>query len=179
MQANPTNSTIDYETFVSSILPQWVDSHFSTTGKEENLLLGYSKSGYGAVDLLLKDPQVFDAAAAFDFPAGMTDYAAFGASSATDYGSQANFQANYELNQSFIDTYKAPFTTQDRLWMSEGPLYGSDVANFDTLLTSQGVMHTLSTSQTGDAHNWTSGWVSGAVAGLFGLAQNLHPGAGA
>jgi cytochrome c2 len=44
---NPTDVTIDYETFVADILPQWVDSHFSTTGDEQNLLIGFSKSGYG------------------------------------------------------------------------------------------------------------------------------------
>jgi len=147
---NPNDATVDYETFVSTILPQWVDSHFSTTGNEKNLLIGFSKSGYGAVDLLFKHPETFDAAAAFDFPAGMTSYTSQGTSSANDYGTQANFQNNYELDQSFINTYKAPFTTQDRIWIDEGPLFTSDVANFNNLLTSQGVLDSFSTTQTGD-----------------------------
>jgi cytochrome c2/S-formylglutathione hydrolase FrmB len=176
---NPTNATIDYETFVSTILPQWVDSHFSTTGDEQNLLIGFSKSGYGDLDLLFKHPSVFAAAAAFDLPADNPTYDGFGSSSADDYGTQANFQNNYELDQSFIDTYGAPFTTQDRIWISEGPLYASQVADFNNLLTSQGVMDTLSTTQTNDAHSWTGGWVSNAVAGLYSLAQNLNTGAGA
>ena len=82
----------------------------------------------------------------------MTSYNEFGASSANDYGTQTNFQNNYELDQSFIDTYNAPFTTQDRIWISEGPDYGSQVADFNDLLTSQGVLDTFSTTQTGDAH---------------------------
>ncbi len=174
---NPNDATINYETFVADILPQWVDSHFSTTGNEQNLLIGFSKSGYGAVDLLLKHPNVFSAAAAFDFPADMTTYNGLGSSTADDYGTQANFQNNYELDQSFIDTYQAPFTTQDRLWISGGPLYASQVADFNNLLTSQGVLDTFSTMQTGDTHSWTGGWVPAAVAGLFGLEQNLHSGA--
>ena len=176
---NPLDATINYETFVADILPQWVDSHFSTTGNEKNLLIGFSKSGYGSVDLLLKHPTTFDAAAAFDFPADMGSYNSMQSSTADNYGTQANFQNNYELDQSFIDAYRAPFTTQNRLWISEGPLFGPQVADFNNLLTSQGVMHTLSTTETGDAHNWTSGWVSTAVAGLYGLEQNLHSGAGA
>jgi cytochrome c2 len=172
---NPNDATIDYETFVADILPQWVDSHFSTTGDEQNLLIGFSKSGYGAVDLLLKHPTVFSAAAAFDFPADNPTYDGLGSSTADDYGTQANFQNNYELDQSFIDTYKAPFTTQDRLWISGGPLYASQVADFNNLLTSQGVMDTHSTTETSDAHSWTGGWVPSAVTGLFGLEQNLHP----
>jgi cytochrome c2 len=170
---NPDDSTIDYETFVADILPQWVDSHFSTTGDEQNLLIGFSKSGYGAVDLLLKHPTVFSAAAAFDFPADNPTYDGLGSSTADDYGTQANFQNNYELDQSFVDTYKAPFTTQDRLWIAGGPLYATDVADFNTLLTSQGVLDTFTTTQTGDTHSWTGGWVPSAVTGLFGLEQKL------
>ena len=173
MRTTRLDATINYETFCPTILPQWVDSHFSTTGDEKNLLIGFSKSGYGDVDLLLKHPDVFSAAAAFDFPADMTSYNSMQSSTADDYGTQANFQNNYELDQSFLDTYKAPFTTQNRLWISEGPLFGSQVADFNNLLTSQGIMHTLSTTETGDAHNWTSGWVSTAVAGLYGLEQKL------
>ena len=64
---NPNDPTINYETFVADNLPQWVDSNFSTTGTEQNLLVGFSKSGYGALDLELKHPSVFSAVAAFDF----------------------------------------------------------------------------------------------------------------
>jgi hypothetical protein len=106
----------------------------------------------------------------------MTTYDGLGSSTADDYGTQANFQNNYELDQSFIDTYGTPFTTQDRLWISGGPLYASQVADFNNLLTSQGVLDTFSTTQTGDAHSWTGGWVPGAVTGLFGLAQHLNSG---
>ncbi len=172
---NPNDPTINYETFVADILPQWVDSNFSTTGTEQNLLVGLSKSGYGALDLELKHPSVFSAVAAFDFPGDMSSYDEFGSSSANDYGTESNFQDNYELTSSFVDALKAPFTTQDRILISEGPVFQSQVADFDDLLTSQGVMHTL-LNQTSDAHNWTSGWLSGAIAGLYGLEQNLNTG---
>jgi serralysin len=175
---NPDDATVDYETFVSTILPQWVDSHFSTTGDEKNLLIGFSKSGYGDLDLLFKNPTVFDAAAAFDFPADMQTYDGFGSSSANDYGTQANFQNNYEMDQNFLNTYKAPFTTQDRIWISEGPLFAGQVGDFNSLLTSRGIVHTLSTTETNDPHSWTSGWLSTAVAGLYGLEKNLNSGAG-
>jgi Domain of unknown function (DUF4347)/Tryptophan-rich Synechocystis species C-terminal domain/Putative esterase len=173
---NPNDPTVNYETFVADILPQWVDSNFSITGNEQNLLVGFSKSGYGALDLELKHPSVFSAVAAFDFPGDMTSYDTFGSSSANDYGTQENFQNNYELSENFINALKAPFTTQDRILISEGPVFQSQVADFDTLLTSQGIAHTLLT-QTNDAHSWSGGWLSGAIAGLYGLEQNLHGGA--
>jgi hypothetical protein len=168
---NPTDPTMDYETFLADILPQWVDSHFSTTGTEKNLLVGFSKSGYGALDLEFKHPSVFSAVAAFDFPGDMTSYTDYGADQ--NYGTQANFQENYELSQSFINALKAPFTAEDRILISEGPVFQSQVADFDSLLTSQGVMHTL-LNQTEDAHTWSSGWLPSAIAGLYGLEKNLN-----
>src|SRR6516162_9289832 len=169
---NPIDPTIDFETFTATLLPAWVKSNFATSGTEENLLIGFSKSGYGALDLLFKHPSVFDGAAAWDFPADMAAYDTFGSSSSGDYGSDANFQANYRMTASFVNTWKAPFTTEDRIWISEGSVFPIQVADFDALLTSQGVLHTLSTTQTNDAHNWYGGWVSDAVPGLYGLVDS-------
>jgi Tryptophan-rich Synechocystis species C-terminal domain/Putative esterase len=166
---NPTDPTIDYETFMSTLLPTWVDSNFSTTGAEDNLLIGFSKSGYGALDLLFKHPSVFAAAAAWDFPADMA--------ASTAYGTDENFQDNYRLSGNFIDTWKAPFTMQDRIWISGYDVFQTDVTDFDALLTSHNVLHTLS-SPTYDAHTWSGGWVSDAVAGLYELEQNLNGGGG-
>jgi hypothetical protein len=165
---NATDPTINYETFMSTLLPAWVDSNFATSGTEENLLIGFSKSGYGALDLLLKHPDVFDAAAAWDFPADMTDYTDYGADQ--NYGTEANFQDNYELSGNFIDTWKAPFTTENRIWISGYNVFRGDISDFDALLTSHGVLHTLFPQAPSD-HSWFGGWLSSAVAGLYGLVD--------
>jgi hypothetical protein len=167
---NPFDATIDFETFMATLLPAWVNSNFATSGTEHNLLIGFSKSAYGALDLLLKHPDVFDAASAWDFPADMTAYSDYGANG--NYGTDSNFQNNYRLTGTFIDTWKAPFTTEDRILISEGSVFATQVADFDALLTSHGVEHTLLT-QTSDAHSWSGGWLSDAVSGLYGLEQQL------
>ena len=41
----------------------------------------------------------------------MSAYDQFGSSSANDYGTDANFQANYRLTPAFVDAHKAPFLT--------------------------------------------------------------------
>ncbi len=169
---NPNNPTIDFETFTGELLPAWVDSTLATTGTEKNLLIGFSKSGYGALDLLFKHPSAFDAAATWDFPANMMSYGDYGSSSSDDYGTDANFQDNYRLTGSFIDQWKSPFMTQDRIWISGYSQFQTDVADFDALLTSHGVSHTLAT-QIYEAHSWLGGWLSDAVAGLYGLEQDL------
>ena len=172
---NPLNPTIDFETFTATLLPGWIDSNFGAGGKAENLLIGFSKSGYGALDLLFKHSSIFDAAAAWDFPADMSTYDAFGSSSSGDYGTNANFQNNYRLTGTFVDSWKAPFTTEDRIWISGYNASETSVADFDALLTSHGVLHTLS-PQTLDPHTWSGGWLSNAVAGLYGLEQQINGG---
>jgi hypothetical protein len=166
------DATVDYETFTATLLPAWVDSNLATSGAEKNLLIGFSKSGYGALDLLFKHPAVFDAAAAWDFPADMASYNDFGTISSNNYATDANFQNNYRLTGSFIDTWKAPFTAADRIWISGYNAFQTDVADFDALLTSHGVSHTLS-AQTYASHTWSSDWLPNAVAGLYGLEQTL------
>ncbi len=173
---NPNDPTMDYETFTSTFLPEWVDSNLATTGTERNLLVGFSKSGYGALDLLFKHPSVFDAAAAWDFPADMPNYNSLGSSPSDNYGTDANFQDNYRLNGSFIDNWKAPFVSQDRIWISGYSDFQTDVTDFDALLTSHGVSHTLGTPAF-SVHAWQGDWLSGAIAGLYGLEQDLIGGA--
>jgi Putative esterase len=161
---------MQYETFMATVLPQWVESNFSVSGTEKNLLIGFSKSGYGGLDLLFKHPDVFSAVSAWDFPADMTSYNQFTAS--MNYGTEANFQQNYRLTGNFIDTYKAPFTTQDRIFISGYSLFKTDVSDFDALLTAHGVQHDLLLKPTA-VHSWSSGWLSDAVTGLYGLETNL------
>jgi Tryptophan-rich Synechocystis species C-terminal domain/Putative esterase len=165
---NPNDETIDYETFVASVLAPWANGNLSTSRSEKALLIGFSKSGYGALDLLLKHPDTFAAAAAFDFPGNMTTNDDYGASA--NYGTQVNFQDNYQLTGAFIDKLKAPFATQARILISEGPVFESQVADFDALLTARGVAHTL-LAQRNYAHSWSGGWLPDAVAGLFALAS--------
>jgi hypothetical protein len=168
-----TDPTINFETFTATLLTAWVDSNFATSGTERDLLIGFSKSGYGDLDLLFKHPSAFDAAAAFDFPADMAAYDAYGSSSGGNYGTDANFQNNYRMSGTFIDTWKAPFTAEDRILISEGPVFQNEVADFDALLTSHGVEHTLLT-QTSDVHSWPGGWLSDDITGLYGLETGLR-----
>ena len=95
---NPNDANLQYETFMTTELEPWVKANLSTTGTEQNWLIGFSKSGIGAQDLILKHPDLFQLAASWDFPADMSAYDEYGTSSADDYGTDANFQANYRLS---------------------------------------------------------------------------------
>ena len=75
---NPDDPDLRYESFMVNELVPWVDKKLATTGTEQNWLIGFSKSGYGGQDLLLKYPNLFAAAATWDFPADMSSYDAVG-----------------------------------------------------------------------------------------------------
>ena len=169
---NPVNANIRFETFMASELQPWVQANLSTTDHEQNWLIGFSKSGFGAQDLILKHPDEFTLAASWDFPADMSTYAQYGG--ATDnYGTDANFQANYRLTQAFVDAHKAPFTIANRIWIGGYIDFQQDIVDYNALLTSEGISHTLGPVQV-VPHRWDGGWVAGALAGLAQDGINLH-----
>ena len=170
---NPNDANLQYETFMTTELEPWVQANLSTTGTEQNWLIGFSKSGIGAQDLILKHPDLFQLAASWDFPADMSSYAQFGSSSANNYGTDANFQANYRLTAAFLDAHKSPFLTNNRIWLGGGEDFPSDVSDYDALLTSEGIVHTVSPSQQ-IAHRWDSGWVPQALAALEQDSTQQH-----
>ena len=100
---------VRYETFMTRELVPWVEKNLATTGHEQNWLIGFSKSGLGGQDLILKHPGIFALAASWDFPADMSSYDELGADPAASYGTDANFQANYRLTPAFVNAHKGPF----------------------------------------------------------------------
>ena len=69
----------------------------------------------------------------------------FAASSATSYGTDANFQANYRLSTAFLDAHKAPFVGSNRIWIGGYNAFQTDMTDYDSLLTSEGIAHSTET----------------------------------
>ena len=150
----------------ANLVPSAASQPFSPPpGHEQNWLIGFSKSGIGGQDLLLKHPDVFGVAASWDFPADMSSYNAFGSSSSAEYGTDANFQSNYRLSASFVDAHKAPFLTKNRIWIAGGEVFPGDAVDYNALLSSKGIAHTTGATQQ-IAHRWDSGWVPAALSAL-------------
>ena len=161
---------LQYETFMTQELVPWIKQNLATSENEQTWLIGFSKSGLGAQDLILKHPDLFTLAASWDFPADMSAYDQYG--SANGYGTDANFQQNYRLTQSFVDAHKGPFTSSNRIWIGSYWQFQGDVSDYDALLTSEGVQHTTEQPQA-MAHRWDSGWVPIAMAALYQDSINL------
>jgi hypothetical protein len=158
---------------MSTELQPWVTANLATSGAEQHWLIGFSKSGIGGQDLILKHPDLFTLVASWDFPADMSSFDQFGSDSEANYGTDANFQSNYRLSQSFLDAYSGPFLTNNRIWIDGYSLYQQDVIDYDALLTSQGIAHTTGTPQL-LTHRWDSGWVPNALAALYQDSINQH-----
>ena len=162
---NPTHSHLQYETFLTQELVPWIKQNLATTGREQVWLIGFSKSGIGGQDLILKHPGVFTLAASWDAPFGMSSYDQFGGDSAANYGTDANFQANYRLTEAFVQAHRAPFLTSNRIWTGGYGLYQTDDSGYNALLTAEHIAHSTETPQP-MAHRWDSGWVPIALAAL-------------
>jgi S-formylglutathione hydrolase FrmB len=161
---NPQNMNVQYETFMVRELVPWVEKNLATTGHEQNWLIGFSKSGLGAQDLILKHPDVFTLAASWDFPADMSLYNEFGADPAASYGTNANFQANYRLTAAFMNAHKRPFLRENRIWIGGSREFPVDMADYARLLAKDGILYTREPRSM--AHSWDSGWVPFALAAL-------------
>jgi hypothetical protein len=170
---NPLNASQQEDTFMALDLQPWVKANLSTTGTEQHWLIGFSKSGIGAQTLTLRHPDKFTLAASWDFPADMNTYDEYGDNSSDSYGTDANFQANYRLTPAFLAAHAAPFKANNRIWIGSYQLFQQDVADYDPLLTAQGILHTTETP-TAMAHAWDSGWVPIALAALRADSVNLH-----
>jgi len=169
---NPLDANLHEDTFMAMDLQPWVKANLSTTGSEQHWLIGFSKSGIGGQTLILRHPDKFTLAATWDFPADMTAYDQFGTNSSDSYGTDANFQANYRLTAAFVAAHAAPFKANNRIWIGGYQVFQQDMADYDALLTAQGIQHTTETP-TAMPHDWDSGWITIALSALHADSVNL------
>jgi hypothetical protein len=168
-----TDSQMQMETFMTTQLVPWIKANFASSGNEQVWLLGFSKSGLGAQDLILKHPSVYTLAASWDFPAGMTSYNQLGTSPQTAYGTNANYLSNYQLNQAFVNQYATPFTHAKRIWIGSYYYFEYDVTSFYAPELSNAGIQYDQQGPTQMAHRWDSGWVPSALAALAADASAL------
>jgi hypothetical protein len=170
---NPNDPQLHYETFMTQELVPWIKQNLAISGHEQIWLLGFSKSGNGDQDLILKHPDLFTLAAAWDLPADMSTYDGLGSDPAANYGTDANYQANYRLTTAFVDAHKGPFLSNNRIWIGGYNLYQTDDSDYNALLTSEQIVHS-SLMQSYMAHSWDTGWVPAAMAALYQDSINQH-----
>ena len=173
----PSDSATSQESFTVALV-EWAKANLDITGNEPIYLIGFSKSGIGGQDLQFRHPDLFAATASWDAPFAMTDYdgtdpnGTVGGSPDFIYGTSANFQDNYELSSTNLAAWRdaSNFATVNRIWIGGFSSFEADVSDYDTALTSVGILHT-NTWSSSESHAWHSDWVADALSDIIAPAD--------
>jgi enterochelin esterase-like enzyme len=160
-----SNSQIWQETYFRKVVVPFVEDQYGIDARPENrLLLGFSKSGYGAVSMLLRFPETFGRAVTWDSPLTMSDpKAGFGFLDVL--GSRQNFTQNYQVTSLIANRGSALTGSTPRIILmgySNSYPYYRDHASIDAQLTKLRIPHIHVTGVL-RSHVWHSGWMVDAV----------------
>jgi S-formylglutathione hydrolase FrmB len=164
---------LQQEKFVLQTLLPYIESHEPVRrDKEGRWLLGFSKSGWGAFTLLLRHPDVFGYASAWDTPFMLN-----GENSGQDWGPlgiHAVFGTK-EAFQQFLPSRLAAekagaFKGRTRLVLGIGAEWQKQVEEMHALLDQVGVPHAYR-ADLNLPHRWDSGWFAPMTENLVRLAR--------
>lgn len=161
---HPTNSAIRQETYFLKAVVPFVEKTYPAS--DERLLLGFSKSGWGAWSLLLRHLDTFDRAAAWDAPLLMERIGQYGTSKI--FGTQETFE-KYQPT-SLLRAKAAKLRVDKRLVLTGYGNFREHHQNAHTLLNDLNIPHDYRDGPQ-RKHDWHSGWMPEAVELLLGLPQ--------
>ena len=169
---NVTDETFWMESFIIRELVPFGDS-FATDGQiPQRFVIGFSKSGNGALSIAARHPNVFSEAAAWDAPAQLSNCGYIFPNS-VNFGTQANF-ALYNI-PTLVATNNAPFTQINRLWISgDQSLWTADMVQLNSQMNAALMLHTWVAGGSRQ-DTWGSGWLDGAVTSLDANATLTSP----
>jgi enterochelin esterase-like enzyme len=143
---------------VNAVLPLVEKTYPTLSEPRGRLLLGFSKSGWGAWTLLLRHPEVFGRAAAWDAPLVTMKFGKF--QSGPIFGSEENY-LKYDVAR-LLRGRGASLGKEPRLVLLGKGSLADDTAATHALLETLTIPHAyLDGPQR--KHDWHSGWVSEAV----------------
>ena len=163
-----TESTIRQETYFLNVVMPLVEKTYPVQARPDGrLLLGFSKSGWGAWSLLLRHPDVFGRAAAWDAPLMMDRLGKYGASAI--FGTDANF-AQYRISD-LLRAQRDLLGPTPRLILTGYSNFRPEHERTHSLLDELKIPHAYRDGPQ-RKHEWHSGWVPEAVELLLGSAEN-------
>ncbi len=156
---HPTDPKIRQETYFVKVVVPFVERTYPVTkGSEGRLLLGFSKSGCGAFSSLLRHPDFFGKAAAWDAPLNMMKPNRYGMGPI--FGTQKNFD-KYNIPTLLAKRAKQ-LRTQKRLGIIGYSNFRGHHKKIHGLLIRLKIPHFYQDVRQGK-HHWNSGWLEDAV----------------
>lgn len=156
---HPMNPEIRQESYFVKVVVPFIDKTYPTRAAAEGrLLLGFSKSGWGAWSLLLRRPDLFQKAAAWDAPLMMDKPGQYG--SGDVFGTADNFEG-YQISK-LLERHAAALRKEKRLVLLG---YGNFRAQHEAAHALMDRLQIAHDYRDGPArkHDWHSGWVAEAV----------------
>lgn len=165
---HPDDQRIQQETYFVKVVVHVVEQNYPAVQKAESrLLLGFSKSGWGAWSLLLRYPETFGRAAAWDAPLMMTDIGKYG--NRPIFGTQANF-LKYRLTDRIRAQAKLLREKPRLILTGYAAGFRQEHIAMHNLLKELRILHEHRDGPQ-RKHEWHSGWVPEAVELLLPTAK--------
>jgi len=161
---HPTKPEIRQESYLLKVVVPFIDETYPVRAEAGGrLLLGFSKSGWGAWSLLLRHPNVFHKAAAWDAPLMMGEPGKYG--SGDIFGTADNF-GGYRIGTLLKDK-AGQFRKGKRLFLLGYGNFRVEHERAHALMDELKIAHEY-VDGPARKHDWHSGWVKGAVERLLG-----------
>ena len=165
---HPSKATVRQESHLTQAVLPAVDKLFPPDKgtKRRRLLLGFSKSGWGAVSLLVRHPALFDAAAAWDAPLMVADVDRY--EMKTVFGTKAYFNEEYQLVG--LLRQQAPLLQKTKRIGLMGHAFFKDQMNqAHELLGTLKIPHHYSPEALTE-HKWDPKWIAPAIETLLKMS---------
>ena len=153
---HPMNLQLQQEAYLlQDILPLIEQAYPVRTDREGRLLVGFSKSGWGTWSLLLRHPDVFYRAAAFDAPLMMNAPGKYG--SGPIFGTADNFR-QYQISSLLEQRASDLRNTPARLMLIGRGNFQPEHVQIHDRLESTMISHAWIEGEERE-HSWQSGWL--------------------
>lgn len=161
---HPSKAEIRQESYILKVVVPFIDKTYPVRAEAEGrLLLGFSKSGWGAWSLLLRHPDVFQKAAAWDAPLMMDKPGKYG--SGDIFGTEDNFE-RYRVSK-LLEDKADKFQKGKRLVLMGYGNFRAEHEKAHVVMDKLKVAHEYRDGHE-RKHEWHSGWVKEAVELLVG-----------
>lgn len=141
-----------------------------STERNNNLLVGYSKSANGGLSLMLRNPTKFGAGAFWDGAWTQNWTFVNGNGGNLNFGTEAQWQL-YNPND-ILTSYLSSVNDKTRIALLGYYTFGADLTAFKATLDANSVPYDYDSTLRG-SHAYNAGWLSDAMSRLFAIQGNL------